>query len=102
MEFGYSARDPNAFCGPAESRVDDVITCESSVSHLFELPVDVKRPGCEDYYQVIEHPMCLKTIEYRVKRKFYHSLDAFKEDVMLMFTNCLTFNKVVEGFGVES
>ena len=51
---------------------------------------------------MIEHPICLKTIEYRVKRKFYHSLDAFKEDVLLMFRNCLQFNKVVEGFGVES
>lgn len=64
--------------------------------------MDAKRPGCEDYYKVIEHPICLKTIEYRVKRKFYHSLDAFKEDVLLMFWNSLQYYKVVEGFGVES
>ena len=95
VELGNATRDSNAFLGIAESRVDEFwVWVRGSVSHLFEQPVDVSRPGCDDYYQVIEHPMCMKTIEYRVKRKFYHSLAAFKEDVMLMFQNCLAFNKV--------
>ena len=54
----------------------------------------MKIPGCEKYYQYIEHPICMRMIEQRNKRKLYHSLESFRDDMTLMIDNCLSYNQV--------
>lgn len=51
--------------------------------------------GCSRYYQIIKKPIDLETIEKKNARSFYRSVEAFNQDMNLMFDNCLTFNKVV-------
>ncbi|KAL7748075.1 histone acetyltransferase [Sorochytrium milnesiophthora] len=53
-------------------------------------PVD--RAQVKDYYDVIAHPMDLKTLETNVEGDKYHELDAFRKDVQLIFDNCREYN----------
>lgn len=57
---------------------------------LFEkLPTKKELP---DYYQLIEHPMDVKTIEAKVKKDEYKELADLKADVELMFNNAKDYN----------
>mmetsp|Transcript_26009 Transcript_26009/g.39937 ORF Transcript_26009/g.39937 Transcript_26009/m.39937 type:complete len:1041 (-) Transcript_26009:87-3209(-) len=58
--------------------------------HLFENPVtDEIAPG---YSNVIKKPMCIKTIERKLKASRYSSISEWDNDVQLIFRNCITYN----------
>ena len=44
----------------------------------------------KDYYEIISNPVDLQTIESRLKS--YKNFDEFEEDIMLIFSNCKTYN----------
>jgi hypothetical protein len=50
----------------------------------------VLAPG---YFKAIKDPMDLSTMRVKMDRKKYKTLDAFSEDVRLMFNNAITFNE---------
>ena len=50
--------------------------------------------GCEVYYQVIENPIDLETIDKKNSRSEYKSIAAFNRDMELLFANCYRYNKV--------
>lgn len=50
--------------------------------------------GCLSYYQEIDYPMDLKTMENKNNHYLYHSIQAFHNDMILMFNNCRKFNNV--------
>lgn len=45
------------------------------------------------YYEVIEHPIDMLTIEANIKEDKYHNLDEMVGDFRLMFENCRQFNE---------
>lgn len=63
-----------------------------SKSYPFHKPVDPQALECEDYYEVIEHPMDLSLIEGKLKNEWYHNMREVIDDFEQMFTNCLMYN----------
>jgi len=61
-------------------------------SEPFREPVDVDRAGLEDYLQVIAHPMDLGTVDSKLKGSKYFSPQSMYTDVMLIWSNCRTYN----------
>lgn len=49
-----------------------------------------------NYYQEIDYPMDLKTMENKNNHYLYHSIKAFHNDMTLMFNNCRKFNNVYD------
>ena len=91
------------------------IFVEESPTHLYfnlpgnlvkEIPdhLKVKKVQCTIYIfrwhslqipmQVINQPMDLKTIGSRVKKGYYHCVDAFVDDLRLMLANTIQRNNV--------
>lgn len=46
-----------------------------------------------DYYQVIQHPIDMNTIEMNIKNDRYSVLDDVVGDYRLMFANCRKYNE---------
>ncbi|XP_018021058.1 protein polybromo-1 [Hyalella azteca] len=46
-----------------------------------------------DYYQVIEHPIDMETIEARIKSEYYGCEKELLADFRLMLNNCMTYNE---------
>ncbi|XP_021773799.1 transcription factor GTE4-like [Chenopodium quinoa] len=59
---------------------------------VFNQPVDVKRLGLRDYFDIIKHPMDLGTVKGRLTKNWYKTPREFAEDVRLTFHNALTYN----------
>lgn len=51
----------------------------------------VSKKGAPGYYEVIKRPMDLGTVQRRLWR--YRSFEEFKEDLDLIWSNCLEFNE---------
>jgi histone acetyltransferase len=56
--------------------------------------------GVPDYYEVIKNPMGevvfntdLRTLSENIENNKYNTLDEFKNDVNLIWTNCRTYNE---------
>ena len=49
--------------------------------------------GVADYYDVIKEPMDIGTLEKKVEADKYPNTDVFFKDVILIFTNCRTYNQ---------
>ncbi|KAK9711008.1 hypothetical protein K7432_008112, partial [Basidiobolus ranarum] len=60
----------------------------------FLQPVDPIRDGCPTYFNLIKHPMDLRTVKLKLDEGNYHSLKQFEDDVRLMLNNCFIFNPV--------
>ncbi|XP_042217828.1 protein polybromo-1-like isoform X3 [Homarus americanus] len=54
------------------------------------LPSRAKYP---DYYQLIDHPIDLKTIAQRIVAKQYKNVDDVEDDFVLLFNNACAFNE---------
>ncbi|KAF9055881.1 hypothetical protein BJ165DRAFT_1336062, partial [Panaeolus papilionaceus] len=61
-------------------------------SAIFQLPVDPIRDGCPTYYEEIRHPMDFSTISTKLTEGKYPTMEDFKKDVELIFSNCRQFN----------
>jgi hypothetical protein len=55
-------------------------------------PVDPIKLNIPDYPKIIRTPMDFSTIRNNIESGFYESIDAFAEDVRLVFRNAITFN----------
>ncbi|KAJ7361410.1 RSC complex protein [Mycena albidolilacea] len=44
------------------------------------------------YYQIIQQPRCLEAIMKKIKKKEYHTMVEFADDVELVFSNAMEFN----------
>ncbi|KAK8882503.1 Bromodomain containing protein 7 [Tritrichomonas musculus] len=63
---------------------------QKDTQKIFAYPVteDIA-PG---YFNVVKHPMDLSTIKAKIHDDEYQTLQQFRDDMNLMFTNCLTYN----------
>lgn len=59
---------------------------------IFSRPVDPELDGCPTYYDEIEHPMDLGTMEKKLKEGKYLTMEEFQADMELIFSNCRKFN----------
>jgi hypothetical protein len=55
-------------------------------------PVDHVKLNIPDYPLIVTHPMDFSTIRKRVEGNLYDAVDAFAEDMRLVFRNAVTFN----------
>jgi len=60
---------------------------------VFASPVNAEELGLDDYFDIIKKPMDLGTIQKRLDNGHYHSLEDFKSDVILTFTNAMNYNE---------
>ncbi|XP_040576787.2 protein polybromo-1 isoform X2 [Lepeophtheirus salmonis] len=60
------------------------------VSAFMELPSKKDYP---DYYEVIEHPMDMNTINNKIKNGAYKNEEEYLQDMKLMFANCKKYNE---------
>jgi transcription initiation factor TFIID subunit 2 len=60
--------------------------------HFYANPVDPVRDGCPTYRHVISRPMDLGTVRTNLKTGRYHTIDQWKSDMNLIWTNCIRFN----------
>ena len=58
----------------------------------FLLPVDPVLLNIPTYFDIIEKPMDMSTIEKKVVANTYKSIQEFRDDVHIMFANCYKFN----------
>ncbi|KAF4620397.1 hypothetical protein D9613_001187 [Agrocybe pediades] len=66
------------------------ITVDNHDAEAFLKPVS--RVEVPDYYDVIQNPMDFQTMQKKVKQKQYKSKREFKDDLDLIWSNCLTYN----------
>lgn len=59
----------------------------------FNAPFDYAAAGLLDYPKVVKKPMDFLTIKKKLTSHQYASADAFVEDMELVFSNCLLYNK---------
>ncbi|KRZ67027.1 Bromodomain adjacent to zinc finger domain protein 1A [Trichinella papuae] len=73
--------------------------CNTCISRLVEHPdawpflKPVSRREAPDYYDIIEQPMDLRTIQMRLLRHEYSSVSEMVRDAQLMFSNCRQYNE---------
>ncbi|CAD8144614.1 unnamed protein product [Paramecium octaurelia] len=61
-------------------------------AHLFHQPVDQKKYGISDYYEIVTKPMDFGTIKNKLNSNVYTSCQEFYDDVMQVFENCILYN----------
>lgn len=54
--------------------------------------VDPERDGAPDYLQIIEKPMALREVKNKLNNNEYTTLENFKEDVDLIWSNAKKYN----------
>lgn len=64
---------------------------EQKQSWPFNEPVN--RDDVADYYDVIQNPIDLKTIEKKLQANVYLDKETFIDDVKRMFDNCRQYNQ---------
>jgi hypothetical protein len=73
----------------------DVIVGETDESGRNRSLLFMKKPSRKkyaDYYQIIQNPIDLSTIQKRIESEFYNSGPSFKKDFLLLFSNAMTYN----------
>ena len=61
----------------------------------YNLFVDPVPRSCEDYYDIIQTPICLSGIRSRLQDYYYRSVGRFKKDMMLLVGNCVYYNMLL-------
>jgi hypothetical protein len=61
-------------------------------AYIFLEPVDWKGLGLTDYLKVIKTPMDLGTVGSKLGSDQYASMDAFFDDLYLIWSNCMVYN----------
>ena len=65
---------------------------KETASSIFLEPVDWKSLGLTDYLKIIKTPMDLGTVASKLSADEYRSIDAFLDDIYLIWSNCMTYN----------
>jgi hypothetical protein len=65
---------------------------DHSLSWPFRNAVDEQRDGAPDYHKIIKKPMDLGTVYDKLKNNEYSSIDAWVNDMDLIWDNCDTYN----------
>jgi len=61
---------------------------------VFNCPVDPVELGLPDYFDIIKNPMDLGTINKKLDKGEYSSIEAFDTDVRLTFDNAMLYNEM--------
>ena len=61
----------------------------------YNLFVDPVPRSCEDYYDIIQTPICLNHIRSKLQDYYYRSVGRFKKDMMLLVGNCVYYNMLL-------
>ncbi|KAJ3038157.1 hypothetical protein HDV00_000957 [Rhizophlyctis rosea] len=64
---------------------------EHGAAWPFLQPFDPVAAGAPDYFDIIEHPMDLSTIETKLSSRQYETVQGFAADIKLMLDNCSTY-----------
>ncbi|KAH0788785.1 Bromodomain containing protein [Histomonas meleagridis] len=59
---------------------------------MFLQPVDPIRDECSDYFDVIKNPMDLGTAMKKLQSDEYQTVEQWKDDINLIWTNTITYN----------
>ncbi|KAG6888372.1 hypothetical protein C0995_008808 [Termitomyces sp. Mi166 len=89
-DIKVSASDP--FFDSLENLLHDLkaVTIDNHDAEAFLKPVS--KAEAPDYYEVIGNPMDFSTMLKKVKARQYKSKREFKDDLDLIWSNCLTYN----------
>ncbi|KAJ2997686.1 hypothetical protein HDV02_005250 [Globomyces sp. JEL0801] len=86
----------------------DPALIKETATKLLKLVSDFKKDGIQlaepfmevvdkkeypDYFVVIENPIAFNSIQKNIDSNRYAAIDDFKEDVLLVFSNCKTYNQ---------
>ncbi len=78
---------------PQEKCMEILEKLESDrLSDGFLEPVDWNALGLFSYLEIIKKPMDLGTVKNKLKAKLYENVNAFFDDLFLIWSNCMTFN----------
>ncbi|KDR69778.1 hypothetical protein GALMADRAFT_908498 [Galerina marginata CBS 339.88] len=88
----YDTKLTDPFYDSLEGLLMDLksITIDNHDAEAFLKPVS--KTEVPDYHEVIQHPMDFQTMLKKVKQKQYKSKREFKDDLELIWSNCLTYN----------
>ncbi|KAI1661630.1 chromatin remodeling complex SWI/SNF, component SWI2 and related ATPase [Daldinia decipiens] len=78
-----------------EDQVDDDDDDDEPTKRLIIGPF-VKLPSKRDYgdyYVLIHNPICMNQIQAKIKREEYNSINDMRKDIVLMCSNCKTYNE---------
>ena len=93
---------PRAPQTPEQKAMNDLF---KKIQHKDSLKIfaqPVKEEFAPGYFNVISNPMDLSTIRYKMNHEDNYNLANFKEDVILMITNCMTYNPETSVFYEEA
>lgn len=71
-------------------RLTTFLRNQRGIEHFLD-PVSEQVTG---YYDVIKHPMCVSAIEKKIFEGQYKDVQSFRDDVNLIWKNCITFNSL--------
>ncbi|KAI0014042.1 SNF2-family ATP dependent chromatin remodeling factor snf21 [Xylariaceae sp. FL0662B] len=69
---------------------DDEPTKRLIIGPFIKLP---SKRDYGDYYVLIQNPICMNQIQARIKKEEYFSINDMRKDIMLMCSNCKTYNE---------
>ncbi|TPX58022.1 hypothetical protein PhCBS80983_g03420 [Powellomyces hirtus] len=98
------SRSPPAPSPPSLS-ASDTKACSQMLAELskhasawpFKTPVDPVLAGAPDYFDIIQRPMDLSTVERKLANFQYSEVQEFANDIQLMLNNCFTYNPPTNG-----
>lgn len=61
----------------------------------YNLFVDPVPREYEDYYMIIQSPICLRDIQLKLQENEYRSVSKFKKDMLLLIGNCVYYNMLL-------
>lgn len=61
---------------------------------MFHNPVDPKKFGIDDYFEVVKNPMDFSTIKKKLQHNVYKGPEGFVQDMQIVFSNCVLYNGV--------
>lgn len=68
-------------------------------AHFFYEPVDYLRQNLLDYPKIVKYPMDFGTIKRKLAYNGYENEEEFKNDMNLVFDNCILYNGMQSPFG---
>jgi hypothetical protein len=99
-KYGEVVAVPTTSSKSAKPMNDGIKKCLNLVQKLkkhncsapFLLPVDVEGLGLYDYYDVVQEPMDLSTVEKKLKNGEYSSVHEFGTDIRKIWNNAFNYN----------